>query len=530
MSRTNPCPRCGAELAPGGALEGLCPRCLLDPGSAAPSEPGAADADLHDLEEIRARFPELDVEELLGRGGMGVVYRARQRRLDRAVALKLLAPELARDPAFAERFVREARALARLSHPHVVGVHDFGDRDGLFYLLLELVDGVGLRDVLRAGTLSPAQALELVPQICSGLQYAHEQGVVHRDVKPENLLLDRAGRVKIADFGLAKIVAPGADGELLTRSTQVMGTPHYMAPEQISAPLSVDHRADIYSLGVVLYEMLTGELPVGPFEPPARRLGLDARLDEVVLRTLEREPARRYQRASEVATDVEDVAGLRGAGGAGRAAAPLAGAGRWVADVPGGAPLVAALALVLGWAWGWFVRAEGLHAHLHAVSYPLAYVALRVARGWRADGDRRPWRGVLVALAGLTSVAVLTATSSLGASGNQLVLITLAALLAFGASFALDRWVHRGDPAAGLGVVVTMILATIVQAAQAPSHGREAYYFASGIGALLCTGPLVLLVPDLVAGRTGRGQLVALARAAGVGAVAAAFFFHDQLF
>ena len=523
MKQANVCASCGAELAVGGALEGLCPRCLLAPEDP-PSAVSPSDDVLSDLAQVRARFPELDVEAPLGRGGMGVVHRARQRRLERPVALKLLAPELARDPAFAERFVREARALARLNHPNIVGVYDFGERDGLFYLLIELVDGVGLREVLRTKSLDPAQAMALVPQICAGLQYAHEHGVVHRDVKPENLLLDRAGNVKIADFGLAKLVAPGEDAAVLTRTTQVMGTPHYMAPEQITAPLAVDHRADIYSLGVVFYEMLTGELPLGPFEPPSERAGSDQRLDDVVLKTLEREPERRYQRADEIATDVQDIAGAHP--GRGHASSDAS----WYARAPGGAPLVAAVALVLAWAWGWFVRSEALYVQLHAVSYPLAYLALHATRAWRPLPNAAPWRGVLLALAALACVAALAATTSLGAEGNDYVFLTLAALLAFAASFALERWALRAEPAAALGAVVTMVLATIVQASHAPRPGAEAYYFSSGITALLCAGPAVALLPQFLLGSAGRRELVALARVAAVGLLAAAFFFHRQIF
>jgi serine/threonine protein kinase len=159
--------------------------------------------------------------------------------------------------------------------------------------------------MLASGKLAPHEALAIVPQICEALQYAHDVGVVHRDIKPENILLDRKGRVKIADFGLANVLGRPEKSGMLTGSRQVMGTPYYMAPEQIERPQEVDHRADIYSLGVVFYEMLTGELPLGRFAPPSRKVDVDARLDEVVLRALESEPERRYQYASEVKTDVE---------------------------------------------------------------------------------------------------------------------------------------------------------------------------------------------------------------------------------
>jgi len=238
---------------------------------------------------------------------MGAVYKARQPSLDRVVALKILPIESAGDAGFAERFNREARALAKLSHPNIVGVYDFGQTHGLHYFVMEYVDGSNLRQIEQTGKLAPHQALQIIPQICEALQFAHDEGVVHRDIKPENVLLDKKGRVKIADFGLAKILNLEAKDFRLTGARDVMGTPHYMAPEQVENPQQVDHRADIYSLGVVFYEMLTGELPLGRFAPPSRKVQVDVRLDEVVLHALEKEPQRRYQQASEIKTDVEHI-------------------------------------------------------------------------------------------------------------------------------------------------------------------------------------------------------------------------------
>ena len=183
---------------------------------------------------------------------------------------------------------------------------------------MEFVDGANLRHVIQAGQLKPQEALAIVPQICEALQYAHEEGIVHRDIKPENILLDKKGRVKIADFGLAKLLDRPASVYTLTGPAHKMGTPHYMAPEQIEHPHEVDHRADIYSLGVVFYEMLTGELPLGRFLPPSQKVCVDVRLDEVVLKTLEKEPERRYQYASQVKTDVETIRFTESRAGTGR--------------------------------------------------------------------------------------------------------------------------------------------------------------------------------------------------------------------
>ncbi len=304
---TKTCPSCGKPV-PEGALAGLCPACLLAQGAATETrEGGTPHFQPPSLGEISRLFPQLEILGLLGAGGMGAVYKARQPALDRFVALKILPATGSGEINFAERFNREARALARLSHPNIVAVHEFGQTGHLHFFIMEFVDGANLRQLSRASRLSPREALQVIPQICDALQYAHDEGVVHRDIKPENVLVDRKGRVKIADFGLAKILGYDAEAARLTAEGQIMGTPHYMAPEQVERPLTVDHRADIYSLGVVLYELLTGDLPLGKFPPPSRKVQVDVRLDDVVLRALENDPARRYQRASEVKSQVESI-------------------------------------------------------------------------------------------------------------------------------------------------------------------------------------------------------------------------------
>ena len=364
MPTENKCPQCGKPVSPD-ALMGLCPDCMLKAGlgSGATSIPDGASAAATvppTPAELARYFPQLEILELLGRGGMGAVYKARQRQLDRLVALKILPPTVSHDPAFADRFAREAKALAKLNHPNIVTLYEFGQASSagvppaalatgtvgvtgetpalLFYFLMEFVDGVNLRQLLNAGRIAPREALAIVPQICDALQYAHDHGIVHRDIKPENILLDRAGRVKVADFGLAKIVAGSSEPEGRDASPRrpsesvrtaepavptsltgahVIGTPQYMAPEQVQRPQEVDHRADIYSLGVVFYQMLTGELPGKRIEPPSSRMRgmvIDVRLDEVVLRALEKEPERRYQQASVLKTEVETIAATGSAG------------------------------------------------------------------------------------------------------------------------------------------------------------------------------------------------------------------------
>ena len=281
-----------------------------DPHSPPPTPPGASllagaarripEGELDDLRaRVQGQLPDYELAESLGRGGMGAVFRARQINLDREVAIKVLLPPPAEVVGWSERFQREAQALARLVHPGIVTVHDFGEAEGLAWIVMELVDGADLRQMLDEGRLPQEEALAIVPALCEALQYAHDRGVVHRDIKPENVLFDRFGGVKLVDFGLAKL--SGEDGGLqLTRTHQAMGTFRYMAPEQLERPREVDHRADLFSLGVVFYEMLTGHVPAGVVEPPSRTAGVDAVLDDVVLSTLEREPGRRPQSAAEL--------------------------------------------------------------------------------------------------------------------------------------------------------------------------------------------------------------------------------------
>ncbi|GEM_PF-6302634 len=300
------CPSCSTPLPPD-SPEGLCPSCLIRKGMAQTQRAGEPQSGWTppDAQKLAEYFPELDNIDLIGRGGMGAVYRVRQTALDRVVALKILPPQLAADPGFAQRFAREAQAMARLNHPHIVTLYESGQRQELFFFIMEYIDGANLRHVIDSGGVSPREAMAIIPQICEALQFAHDNGIVHRDIKPENILLDHQGRVKIADFGLARITG----GDVPQHATaMVMGTPYYMAPEQVNSPQAVDHRADIYSLGVVFYQLLTGELPIGKFDPPSRKVVIDLRLDEVVLRTLEKEPARRYQHASDVKTRVETIA------------------------------------------------------------------------------------------------------------------------------------------------------------------------------------------------------------------------------
>jgi len=307
MADTRICVSCGKAM-PEDEAGDRCVSCsnTIDVKGIDLSVPPAGLLDADTVELVRS-IPRLELLEPIGKGGMGVVYKARQKGLDRIVALKVLPPDTKREILYEERFVREARALAKLNHPNIVTVHDFGHVDDRHYFIMEYVDGVNLRQALRAGTLDAARACEIVPAICDALQYAHDEGIVHRDIKPENILLDKRGRVKIADFGLAQLHGDFEQTFRLTGTGDVMGTLHYMAPEQVERPREVDHRADIYAVGVMFYEMLTGELPLGRFLVPSEKAQTDPQLDDVVLKALEKEPDRRYQTATDIKSDIERI-------------------------------------------------------------------------------------------------------------------------------------------------------------------------------------------------------------------------------
>ncbi len=253
--------------------------------------------------DLAARIPGLEVTGLLGHGGMGLVYKGRQPFLDRDVAIKVIRPDLQADDDFQGRFLAEARTLARLRHPYIVTVFDAGMADGLCYLVMEYVEGSTLRQRLAAGPVEPRDALDVMPQVAEALQHAHESGVVHRDVKPENVLIDPRGRVRLVDFGLATLFGPDSTAG----DDRVAGTLGYMAPEQIATPAAVDHRADIYSAGVVFYEMLARELPGPDRVPPSRKSSADPRLDPIVLRATEHDRDRRYQVAALLHRDITAV-------------------------------------------------------------------------------------------------------------------------------------------------------------------------------------------------------------------------------
>ena len=272
---------------------------------------------------IGSEFVGYRIDELIGRGGMGVVYRAYDLRLKRTVALKLMAPELALDQRFRERFSREAELAMSLEHPNVVPIHDAGDIDGRLYLAMRLVEGTDLGALLRAeGALDRARALAICSQVANALDAAHAKGLVHRDVKPSNVLLDAREHVYLADFGLTRRLAeqggPAGDG-------RSVGTPAYLAPEQIEGG-PVDGRTDVYSLGCLLYECLTGEAPFARSsrlavawahleeEPPSvseRRPELPGAIDAVIRKAMAKEPEDRYMTCAALIGAAEEALGFR---------------------------------------------------------------------------------------------------------------------------------------------------------------------------------------------------------------------------
>lgn len=313
--------------------------------------------------ELGVLLPGYEVLSLLGCGGMGAVYYAVEKALDRPVALKVLPAELRAQPGFADRFAREARAMAKLSHPEIVAIYEFGTTAaGHSFFTMEFVEGTTLAAMIHGPGLHLDQALAIASQICDALAYAHTHGVVHRDIKPSNILVDTQGRVKIADFGLARLLDPTDVALGHTVTGAVMGTPDYMAPEQ-KRGLAVDHRADIYSLGVILYEMLCRQTPQGAFAPPSKVVACGTGLDRIVDRALQPSPDRRYQSTTEMKADVDDA----------RSALPQlrkSGLPKWARV---GAVLMLVALAVLGW----------LQTRQRRPSLNRGSIAADSARGWR---------------------------------------------------------------------------------------------------------------------------------------------------
>lgn len=249
--------------------------------------------DVPSIEAMSAYLPQFQFEKLAACGGMGAVYKAYQPSLDRKVGVKILPPEFGSEEGFAERFKIEARAMAKLNHTNIVGVYDFGiTPGGHLYLVMEWIEGRSLHDVIHKTTLPLRKATNLAMQLCEALSFAHEHGIIHRDIKPGNIMVNDADHVKVADFGLARPASNEAEED------NPMGTPDYAAPE-IRGGSVTDHRVDIFAVGVVLYEMLTGRVPETPRRPVTIYAKVSPRWDEIIAKAIHPDPDQRYQDAGE---------------------------------------------------------------------------------------------------------------------------------------------------------------------------------------------------------------------------------------
>jgi serine/threonine protein kinase len=279
------------------------------PDSPPPPSDGSSNWVPPSPEALAAELPGYTVEKLLGQGGMGAVYKGVQTSLDRQVAIKILSDRVGReDHNYAERFRNEARVMARLLHPAIVTVFDFGETPGgQLYFVMEYVDGTDVRRLIASqGRLSAEHALAIAAHVSDALSAAHALGIVHRDIKPANVLITSRGQVKVADFGLAKIAEPGDPG--LTKTGYTLGTLDFMPPEALTLGVEVDARADLYAVGVMLYQMLTGELPRGAWKVPSEKVpGLDPRFDAIVEKAMQGEPDDRYQSGPDLRRDLDEI-------------------------------------------------------------------------------------------------------------------------------------------------------------------------------------------------------------------------------
>lgn len=307
------CPICGLAIpddAPGGA----CPSCLLILATDVADDDslGGARHRPPSIEKLQEFFDEYRIEALVGIGGQATVYLAHELAHDRPVALKVLTVEQSANPEFLSRFALEAQTLAKLSHPGIVGVYESGQAGDYFFIAMQWVEGTTLRELLREKPVDALEASQLIEQLCEALAYAHSQGVVHRDLKPENVLVGRDGRVKIADFGIAKLLAESATNDLMLTATHArLGTARYMAPEQMRGEGPIDARTDLYALGVIFFELLTGELPL-PFGPaPSKLSGVSTAYDRIVARCMKPRPKERFASADELKREVRLAATSR---------------------------------------------------------------------------------------------------------------------------------------------------------------------------------------------------------------------------
>lgn len=272
---------------------------FIFPMSDTPPEVGFVAPDVSDLAPF---FPGYEIQGLIATGGMGAVYGAVQKSLDRTVAIKILPTELSKDAAFCAGFEAEAKAMARLNHPNLIGVYDFGEVNGMLFIIMEFVPGQSIYHSAYGIAIDPKEVIRLVTGICDGLAHAHENGILHRDIKPSNILLDLNAQPKIGDFGLARPIE-----RKIEEGEEIFGTPHYTAPEVVEAPHTVDYRADIFSVGVLLHELLTGKLPADDPRPASVICRCSPRFDAIIRRATQPVPAARYASAKELAAELRAI-------------------------------------------------------------------------------------------------------------------------------------------------------------------------------------------------------------------------------
>jgi serine/threonine protein kinase len=300
------CPKCGKPQPERLLVGGLCPSCVAR--SVQMDFMASTEAAIEEKEPLSMNVQGYEVVELVGGGGMGEVYRAIMVARGKEVAIKVVAGRLTRDPETTARFEAEVAALSQLDHPNVVRVLDHGEMpNGRHFLVMEYVDGCDLRRLLRAQRLEPERAVDIFLKVCAGVRHAHERGLVHRDIKPANILIGLDGTVKVADFGLAKTLVEESFAYGFTQTRDTFGTPYYVAPEVTQKAQAADERTDVYALGVLLYELLTGTVPMGRFTPLSKRTGLDKRLDAIVAAALADNPADRTANVAEMAEAVRNV-------------------------------------------------------------------------------------------------------------------------------------------------------------------------------------------------------------------------------
>ena len=252
-------------------------------------------------EELQQLLPAYDVLSFIAKGGMGAVYKAHQKSLERNVAIKILPREFGEDHDFRRRFEDEAKAMAKLNHPNLISVYDFGEVDHMLYIVMEFVDGKSFHESFHGRAIAEKEVAHLVAGICEGLAHAHEAGILHRDIKPANILLDSKNRPKIGDFGLARLTEE-TEGEGI-----IYGTPDYIAPEVIKNPGAVDTRSDVFSTGVILYELLTGKLPEKRYIPASQIEDVDPRFDKIVRRATHPSPMLRFADGEAMASDLKTL-------------------------------------------------------------------------------------------------------------------------------------------------------------------------------------------------------------------------------